>query len=127
MKKQNETNKNKNANNFSSLRVKKGTKDDALKILEAINKKDFGRKVSIDNLVTKALENVTKEDIELLQRKSLRNKDRQAIIYQLYCKKVKKISEDEFIGFFISGSLNHFLREHEGKLIEYGSSSNCYS
>ncbi len=127
MKKQNETNKNKNTNIFSSLRVKKGTKDNALKILETINKKDFGRKVSIDNLVTKALENVTKEDIELLQRKSLRNKDRQAIIYQLYCKKVKKISEDEFIGFFISGSLNHFLREHEGKLIEYGISSNCYS
>ena len=127
MKKQNETNKNKNTNIFSSLRVKKGTKDNALKILETINKKDFGRKVSIDNLVTKALENVTKEDIELLQRKSLRNKDRQEIIYQLYCKKVKKISEDEFIGFFISGSLNHFLREHEGKLIEYGISSNCYS
>ncbi len=127
MKKQNETNKNKNTNIFSSLRGKKGTKDNALKILETINKKDFGRKVSIDNLVTKALENVTKEDIELLQRKSLRNKDRQAIIYQLYCKKVKKISEDEFIGFFISGSLNHFLREHEGKLIEYGISSNCYS
>jgi hypothetical protein len=102
MKKQNETNKNKNANNFSSLRVKKGTKDDALKILEAINKKDFGRKVSIDDLVTKALENVTKEDIELLQRKSLRNKDRQAIVHQFYCKKVKKVSEDEFIGITVT-------------------------
>jgi hypothetical protein len=38
MKKQNETNKNKNTNFFSSLRVKKGTKDNALKILDTINK-----------------------------------------------------------------------------------------
>ncbi len=120
MKKQNETNKNKNTNFFSSLRVKKGTKDNALKILDTINKKDFGRKVSIDDLVTKALENVTKEDIELLQRKSLRNKDRQAIIYQYYCKNVKKVSEDDFIGFFISGSLNHFISENEEQLSKYG-------
>lgn len=90
MKNNNEANK-KNTESFTSLRVKKGTKDDALKILESINKKDYGRKVSIDDLVTKALENVTKEDIELLQRKSLRNKDRQAIVHQFYCKKVEKV------------------------------------
>ena len=124
MKNNNETKNKKNTESFTSLRVKKGTKDDALKILESINKKDFGRKVSIDDLVTKALEKVTKEDIQLLQRNSLRNKDRQAIIHQYYCKKVKKVSEDEFIGFFISGSLNHFISENEEQLSEYGVSLN---
>ena len=120
MKKQNETNKNKNTNIFSSLRVKKETKDNALKILEIINKKDFGRKVSIDELVTKALENVTKEDIELLQRSSLRNKDRQAIVYQLYCKKVKKVSEDEFIGITMSSGFFSFLNENKVELESIG-------
>ena len=124
MKNNNETKNKKNTESFTSLRVKKGTKDDALKILESINKKDFGRKVSIDDLVTKALEKVTKEHIQLLQRNSLRNKDRQAIIHQYYCKKVKKVSEDEFIGFFISGSLNHFISENEEQLSEYGVSLN---
>ena len=120
MKKQNETNKNKNTNFFSSLRVKKGTKDNALKILETINKKDFGRKVSIDDLVTKALENVTKEDIELLQRKSLRNKDRQAIVHQFYCKKVKKVSEDEFIGITMSSDYFDFLEKNKAGPPEFG-------
>ncbi|MFT6630976.1 MAG: hypothetical protein ACJAS4_000922 [Bacteriovoracaceae bacterium] len=120
MKKQNETNKNKNTNFFSSLRVKKGTKDNALKILDTINKKDFGRKVSIDDLVTKALENVTKEDIELLQRKSLRNKDRQAIVHQFYCKKVKKVSEDEFIGITMSSDYFDFLEKNKADLQNLG-------
>ncbi len=120
MKKQNEINKNKNTNIFSSLRVKKGTKDNALKILETINKKDFGRKVSIDDLVTKALENVTKEDIELLQRKSLRNKDRQAIVHQFYCKKVKKVSEDEFIGITMSSDFITFIAKHSYELSNLG-------
>lgn len=120
MKEQNETNKNKNTKFFSSLRVKKATRDNALKILETINKKDFGRKVSIDDLVTKALENVTKEDIELLQRKSLRNKDRQAIVHQFYCKKVKKVSEDEFIGITMSCDFITFIEKHSYELSNLG-------
>lgn len=120
MKNNNETKNKKNAESFTSLRVKKGTKEDALKILENINKKDFGRKVSIDNLVTKALENVTKEDIQLLQRNSLRNKDRQAIIHQYYCKKVKKVSEDEFIGITMSSDYFVFLEKNKVDLKNLG-------
>ncbi len=120
MKNNNETKNKKNAESFTSLRVKKGTKDDALKILESINKKDFGRKVSIDDLITKVLENVTKEDIQLLQKKSLRNKDRQAIIHQYYCKKVKKISDDEFIGLTMSPDYFSFLEDNKPELQNLG-------
>ncbi len=116
MKNNNETKNKKNVEPFTSLRVKKGTKNDALKILESINKKDFGRKVSIDDLVTKALENVTKEDIQLLQKNSLRNKDRQAIIHQYYCKKVIKVSEDEFIGLTMSSDYFSFLEDNKFEL-----------
>lgn len=120
MKNNSETKNKKNIESFSSLRVKKGTKDNALKILESINKKDFGRKVSIDDLVTKALENVTKEDIQLLQKKSLRNKDRQAIIHQFYCKKVKKVSEDEFIGLTLLSDYFDFLENNRSELQNLG-------
>ncbi len=111
MKNNNETKNKKNVESFTSLRLKKGSKDHVLKILESINKKDSGRKVSIDDLVTKALENVTKEDIQLLQRNSLRNKDRQVIIHQLYCKKAKKVSEDEFMGITMSSDYFSFLEK----------------
>lgn len=120
MKKNNVTKNKNNTESFTSLRVKKGTKDDALKILESINKKDFGRKVSIDDLVTKALEKVTKEDIQLLQRNSLRNKDRQTIIHQYYCKKVKKVSEDEFIGLTMSSDYFNFIEQNKLELENLG-------
>jgi len=120
MKNNNETKNKKNVESFTSLRVKNGTKDYALKILESINKKEFGRKVSIDDLVTKALEKVTKEDIQLLQRNSLRNKDRQSIIHQFYCKKVKKVSEDEFIGLFLTGQLYQFISDNKSELNSFG-------
>jgi len=120
MKNNNETKNKKNAESFTSLRVKKGTKDDALKILESINKKDFGRKVSIDDLVTKVLENVTKEDIQLLQKNSLRNKDRQTIVHQFYCKKVKKVSEDEFIGVTMSDGYFQFLKDNRKEFEKLG-------
>lgn len=120
MKNNNETKNKKNTESFTSLRVKKGTKDDALKILESVNKKDFGRKVSIDDLVTKALEKLTKEDIQLLQKKSLRNKDRQAIVHQFYCKKVKKVSEDEFIGVTMSDGYFQFLKDNREEFEKLG-------
>lgn len=74
MKTKNEVKNNINLNQYSSLRVKITSKTNAMKFLENVNKKRFGRKVSIDELVSLAFENVTNEDIELLQRKSLRKR-----------------------------------------------------
>ena len=102
MKNKSETKTKNKLNDYSSLRVKVATKDSAIKILENANKKEFGRRISMEELVNLALQNVTEENIEVLQKKSLRNKDRQDILRQIYCKKVKKVSEDEFIGVTMS-------------------------
>ena len=120
MKNKSEAKTKNNLNNYSSLRVKVVTKDSAMKILENANKKEFGRKVSMDELVNLALNNVTKEDIELLQKKSLRNKDRQDILRQIYCKKVKKVSEDEFIGVTMSDSYFQFLKDNRDEFERLG-------
>lgn len=120
MKNKNELNSKKGNDNFSSLRVKTKTKSRALKLLESANKKEFGRKVSIDDLITIALENVSKEQVQLLQKKSLRNKDRQAIVYQFYCKKVNKITEDEFIGVTMSPEYFTFLDVNKRELSRLG-------
>ena len=106
----------KKGNNLSALRVKHSTKLIADRLLETANKKEFGRKISTDELIKLALEKVTKEDLKLLQNGSLKNRDRQTIVHQFYCKKVKKISEDEFIGFTMSSNYQPFLERNKTEL-----------
>lgn len=97
---------------FSALRVSSPTKESAIKLLISANKKEYGRKITVDDLVLLALSKISKEDIALLQKKSLRNKDRQTIIYRYYCKNVKKVTEDEFIGITMTPDYFSFLNEH---------------
>lgn len=101
---------------FSALRVSSATKDSAIKLLISANKKEHGRKITVDDLVSLALAKISKEDLASLQKKSLRNKDRQAIIYQYYCKKVNKVSEDEFIGITMTPDYFSFLNDHLGEI-----------
>ncbi|MBT3979732.1 MAG: hypothetical protein HOE90_00185 [Bacteriovoracaceae bacterium] len=120
MKTINESKSKNKSDNYSSLRVKLATKNNAMKILENVNKKDFGMKVSMDELINLSLKNVTKDDIELLQKKSLRNKDRQNIVRQIYCRKVKKVTEDEFIGVTMKDGYFQFLKENMIELEKLG-------
>ena len=120
MKKTIETKSKTNLDNYSSLRVKLATKEAAMKILDAANKKDYGRKVSMEDLVTLAINNVTKEGVEILQKQSLRNKDRQDIMRQIYCKKIKKVTEDEFIGVTMSDGYFQFMKDNKTEFKKMG-------
>ncbi len=81
-----------------SLRVKRETKKKVLAELTAINRKEFGRKVTTDEYIALAVSLLKPEHLEKLREQSLTNKDRLEKRYQEYCVAHGKVSKDEYIG-----------------------------
>ena len=72
--------------NFTSIRVKEKTKVDVKKILETLNKEEDCGKVTVDLLVGFFLEKMTKEDLKVLQMKTVNWKHD----YAEFCISMKK-------------------------------------
>ena len=62
---------NKKNYNFTSIRVKEGTKEEVNKFLEKVNKAEDCGKVTFDTLIHFFIEKMTKQDIEDLQMKTI--------------------------------------------------------
>ena len=85
-----------------SVRVRRETKKKILTDLVALNKKDFGRKVTVDDYVQLAISLIKPEYLERLKEQSLSNRDRMELKYKEYCTANGKISKDDFIGMLLS-------------------------
>lgn len=96
---------NKNLTGTEAIRVKKETKKKIQSLLLTINKKDFGQKVKIDDLICVALNLLTKEHHTKLQELSFTNKDRLEMQFKEYQLSNEKVSKDEFIGLLLSGKI----------------------
>lgn len=81
-----------------SLRVKRETKRRVTAELTKINKKEFGRKVRIDELLGILLPMLTNAHIKSLQDGSMTNADRLEAQYGEFIKKYGAISKDDFLG-----------------------------
>jgi len=80
-----------------SLRVKRETKKRVKAELAILNKKEFGRPITPDQLVALALNLIKPEHLQMLKEQSLTAKDRFNQRYLEYCDKNGKVSEDEFL------------------------------
>jgi len=85
-----------------NVRVRRETKKRILTDLATLNKKDFGRKVTVDDYVQLAISLIKPEYLEQLKEQSLSNKDRMELKYKEYCAAHGKVSKDEFIGILLS-------------------------
>ncbi len=86
----------------SSLRVKPETRKRVLAELAKVNKKTFGRKVRVDQVLNLLLTLLKPEHIKTLQEESLSNADRIEINYREHIKRHGPISKDEFLGLLLS-------------------------
>lgn len=86
------------------IRVKKDTKKRILAELAKINKKEFGRKVQPDSLITLLLGLLKSEHIQVLQESSLTNEDRFERHYVEYVKHNGPTTKDQFLGALMGGS-----------------------
>jgi|GEM_PF-2767348 len=85
-----------------NVRVRRETKKKILADLANLNKKDFGRKVTVDDYVQLAISFIKPEYLERLTEQSLSNRDRMELKYKEYCAANGKISKDEFIGLLLA-------------------------
>ena len=85
-----------------NLRVRRETKKKIQVELAALNRKDFGRKVTTDDYVQLAISLVKPEHLGSLKERTLSNKDRMEKRYQEYCAAHGKVSKDEFIGVLLA-------------------------
>jgi hypothetical protein len=88
----------------ASLRVKPETRKRVLVELAKINKKTFGRRVRVDQLLNVLLTLIKPEHIQKLQDESLSNADRLEMMYREHIKRHGNVSKDEFLGQLIGGN-----------------------
>lgn len=90
---------------FCSVRVKKETRKRLLSELAKANKKDFGRRVHADELLSLALGLLTAEHVRKLQEESLSSMDRLEREYRAYVAKHGPLSKDVYLGKRLSGEI----------------------
>ena len=94
----NKVKKPNNKTKTTSLTVEIPTRRQILAILNKINRKSYGRRIKINDLILKYVELTSPEVIKELQDSSLSHTDRVEIEYKEYVSKNGYISKDEFFG-----------------------------
>ena len=87
------------------IRVKRETKRRLLAELAKVNKKDFGKKVRVDDLLCVLLPLLNDAHIKSLQENAMTNADRIELKFRDYSKAHPGISKDEFLGALLSGKI----------------------
>jgi hypothetical protein len=88
---------------YASLRIRRETKRQIAVHLDAINKKDFGRRVRAEEYLALALSLITPQHLEALQEASLSNADRLERDYRAFIAEHGPISRDEYLGKRLAG------------------------
>jgi isocitrate dehydrogenase len=106
------TNTNAKNDKYTSIRVKKNTKVDVNKFLDQANKAEDCGKITFDALIGYFLENVSNEDIEKLQLKSITWAHEDKRLRRLWEKKKGKVSENKWKELLYIGQLSEFIAEN---------------
>lgn len=89
---------NAKTNTMLAIRVKKETAKVVQDLLKKLNKKDFGRRVRADELISLAVTLVTPEHHKQLQDATLSEHDRVKREFREHCSKNGNISFEQYIG-----------------------------
>lgn len=95
----------------TSVRINKKNGQIVNSILQSVNKKKFGRKIKMDDLLEIILGKITDDDIKSLQKKSIRPDERKEMMRQKYIQVHGAISKAKFTEFMMSIDYISFLKE----------------
>ncbi len=82
----------------TGIRVSKEIRKDIARLLETINKKQFGKKIKVAQLIELAIKLINDDHIKELQQTSLTNADKIEMQYRDYVRQNGPISKDEYMG-----------------------------
>ena len=89
--------------NTHLVRLNKSAGQRLKSVLNKLNKKEFGKRISASDLIEHSLGLIKSEDLKTLQQESYSSKDLLEIRYLEYCKNNKKVSKDQFLGLLLEG------------------------
>ncbi len=92
----------------SAVRVAIETRKRLVAELAKINKKQFGKRVKVDALISKLLSKLTAQDVSELQEASLTGRDRVEHSYRAHCTKFGQISMDEYLAHLLKSESSKF-------------------
>lgn len=90
---------------YASLRIRRETKRQIAITMEAINKKDYGRRIHAEDFLSLALSLVSPVHLEQLRESSLTNSDRLERDFRSYVSEHGPITRDEYLGKRLSGEI----------------------
>lgn len=91
--------------NSAALRVKKETRKRVLAEIQKANKKEYGKRIRVDQIVALAMSLIRPEHIQRLQENSLSHADRLDRDYRAYVAKHGPISKDDYLGKRLTGDV----------------------
>ncbi|MEN9722871.1 MAG: hypothetical protein RJB38_857 [Pseudomonadota bacterium] len=97
---------------YTAIRVRKELKRQIESGLERLNKKDFGRRIRMEDYLGLVLTLLTDEHIARLQEASLSNSDRLERDYREYVTQHGQITRDEYLGKRLSGEIAEKTAAH---------------
>jgi hypothetical protein len=82
----------------AGIRVCKETRRELNRLMDKINKKQFGKRIKIDRIIALSIKLIHDEHIKELQQSSFSNADKIEIQYREYIRQNGAISKDDFLG-----------------------------
>lgn len=86
-----------------ALRLGTDSSDVLQKLKDKANKKDFGKRIRVDQIVRLGLSLIEPKHLEDLQRSSVSNEDRVKALLRTYVEKRKSMTREEFWGLMLAG------------------------
>ena len=87
------------------VRVRKATSRGIRTLLNKLNRKPLGRKVTADDLISTALNLLTDGHLEEIKQATYSSKDHLELQYQEYCKVNGQITKEKFLEMLLSAGL----------------------
>ena len=97
--------KKKIVHSTTPIRVKKSTARQIRSFLNKANRKALGRKVTTDDLVSKAILLLEDSHIEEIKSQTYSSQDQLEIQYQEYCRKNGSITKEKFLEILLQAGL----------------------
>lgn len=92
--------------NTTPIRVLKTTAKRIKGMVQKANKKPFGKKIRVDDILEKALSLIGENHLEEIKEASLTNADKLEMQFREYCRQNGNVSKDEFLGKLLNGGMD---------------------
>ena len=92
---------------YTVLRIRKPTANKLRSIINKLNRKAYGRKVTATDVLNISLTLLGDREFEMIEEQSYTSQDRLEIAYHQHCKSHGKITKDEYLALLLDSQIKN--------------------